>query len=39
MAKAIATGTIDGRMRPFAVDRFDRGKPVPDAAVVLAPYS
>jgi sarcosine oxidase subunit beta len=39
MAKAIATGTIDERMRPFAVDRFDRGKPVPDAAIVLAPYS
>ena len=38
MAKAIATGTIDERMRPFAIDRFDRGKPVHDAAIVLAPH-
>ena len=39
MATAIATGTVDERMRPFAIDRFDRGKPVPDAAIVLAPHN
>jgi sarcosine oxidase subunit beta len=39
LGRAIATGMIDERMKPFAVDRFDRGKPVHDAAIVLAPYS
>ena len=35
MAKAIATGEIDGRMRPFAIDRFERGLPVFDPTLVL----
>jgi sarcosine oxidase subunit beta len=39
LAKAIATGEIDPRMLPFAVDRFDRGQPVHDPAIVLAPFS
>lgn len=39
LAKAIATGEIDQRIKPFAVDRFDRGRPVPDPAIVLAPFS
>ncbi|CAN5165415.1 FAD-dependent oxidoreductase [soil metagenome] len=39
MAKAIATGDIDTRIKPFAVDRFDRSRPVHDAAIVLAPFS
>jgi sarcosine oxidase subunit beta len=36
LAQAIATGTIDERMRPFAVDRFERGAPVHEAGIVLA---
>ena len=36
MGKAIATGQIDDRMAPFAVDRFDRGKPVRELGIVLA---
>lgn len=39
MAKAMAAGEIDPLIKPFAVDRFDRGKPVNDAAIVLAPFS
>jgi sarcosine oxidase, subunit beta len=39
MAKAIATGDVDPLIKPFSVDRFDRGKPVNDAAIVLAPFS
>jgi sarcosine oxidase, subunit beta len=39
MAKAIASGEIDSLIKPFAVDRFDRGRPVNDAAIVLAPFS
>jgi sarcosine oxidase subunit beta len=35
LAKAIATGKIDDRLTPFAVDRFDRGAPVFDSAIVL----
>lgn len=36
LAKAIATGELDRRMQPFAVDRFDRGRPVAEAGIVLA---
>lgn len=32
LAKAIVTGKIDARMRPFAVDRFRRGQPVPETS-------
>jgi sarcosine oxidase subunit beta len=39
MAKAIATGEIDTLIQPFAVDRFERGRPVNDAAIVLAPFA
>jgi sarcosine oxidase subunit beta len=35
LAKAIVTGEIDERMRPFAVDRFRRGKPVMEASAVI----
>jgi hypothetical protein len=35
MAGAIATGTIDPVMRPFAIDRFDRGMPLTDPTLVL----
>jgi sarcosine oxidase subunit beta len=38
LAKAIAKGDIDERMKPFALDRFDRGKPIAEAAVVLAKF-
>jgi sarcosine oxidase subunit beta len=38
LAKAIATGEIDERIRPFALDRFDRNRPVHDPAVVLASH-
>lgn len=36
LAKAIATGEIDPRMKPFAVDRFERGRPIAEAGIVLA---
>jgi sarcosine oxidase subunit beta len=36
LAKAIAKGDIDRRMRPFAVDRFERGMPVAESGIVLA---
>lgn len=35
LAEAIATGRIDERMRPFAVDRFRRGQPVHEASAVV----
>lgn len=35
LSKAIVTGEIDARMRPFAVDRFRRGQPVPEASAVI----
>lgn len=35
LAKAIVTGEIDDRMRPFAIDRFRRGEPVPEASAVI----
>jgi sarcosine oxidase subunit beta len=38
MAKAIGKGEIDERMKPFALDRFDRGRPVQEAAVVLSNF-
>lgn len=38
LARAIATGDLDDRLRPFALDRFDRGRPVRDAAIVLSPF-
>lgn len=38
MAQAIAKGEIDDRMKPFALDRFDRGRPVHEAAVVLSKF-
>jgi sarcosine oxidase subunit beta len=38
LAKAIATGEIDVRLRPFALDRFDRGQPVHDPAIVLSRF-
>jgi sarcosine oxidase subunit beta len=37
LAAAIARGTIDDRIRPFAVDRFERGRPIAEAAINLAP--
>jgi sarcosine oxidase subunit beta len=36
LARAIAKGEIDDRMRPFAVDRFRRGRPIAEAGIVLA---
>jgi sarcosine oxidase subunit beta len=36
LAKAIATGERDPRIIPFAIDRFDRGQPVNETAIVLA---
>ena len=38
LAKAIATGEIDDRIKPFALDRFDRECPIHDPAVVLASH-
>jgi sarcosine oxidase, subunit beta len=35
LARAIARNDFDERMLPFAVDRFDRGKPVVEAGIVL----
>ncbi len=37
MALSIATGEPHELIRPFAVDRFRRGKPVSEGAIVLAP--
>lgn len=36
LAKAIATGEIDPRMKPFAVDRSERGRPIAELGIVLA---
>ena len=36
LAEAILTGTIDARIAPFAVDRFERGAPVREGGIVLA---
>ncbi len=35
LSRAIVTGEIDACMRPFAVDRFRRGRPVPEASAVI----
>lgn len=35
LAEAILTGRIDHRLKPFAVDRFRRGRPVPEASAVI----
>jgi len=35
LAQAIATGRIDTRLAPFALDRFDRGSAIKEAAIVL----
>lgn len=37
LAKAIAHGMTDDRIRPFAIDRFERGRPIAEAAINLAP--
>jgi sarcosine oxidase subunit beta len=39
LAKAIATGEVDSRMKPFALDRFDRGQPIREGGIVLATHS
>lgn len=36
LAEAIATGRIDGRMAPFAVDRKRRGRLIREAAIVVS---
>ncbi|MBX6323393.1 MAG: FAD-dependent oxidoreductase [Rhodospirillaceae bacterium] len=36
LAKAIATGEIDARMKPFALDRFARGRPIVESGIVLS---
>ena len=36
LAKAIVTGEIDSRMRPFAVDRKRRGKLIAESAIVVS---
>ena len=35
LARAIAKGDFDERMRPFALDRFERGKAIEEAGIVL----
>jgi sarcosine oxidase subunit beta len=39
MAQSIAAGEAHEIMRPFAVDRFRRGKPVAEGAIVLTPVA
>jgi len=39
LAKAIVTGELDERTKPFTVDRFERGKPINETAIVLAKFS
>jgi sarcosine oxidase subunit beta len=39
MALSIAAGEPHELIRPFAVDRFRRGKPVAEGAIVLAPHT
>ena len=36
LAASILTGRTDPRLSPFAVDRFDRGRPVDEAGIVVA---
>ena len=38
LARAIAKGQVDDIMAPFALDRFDRGKPIKEAGIVLMKY-
>jgi sarcosine oxidase subunit beta len=35
LAAAIVKGDVDERMRPFSLDRFDRGKAIEEAGIVL----
>lgn len=37
LARLITTGTVPDEIKPFAVDRFEHGKPVAEGAIVLAP--
>lgn len=37
LARLIMTGAVPDEIRPFALDRFARGKPVAEGAIVLAP--
>jgi sarcosine oxidase subunit beta len=37
LAKAIAKGDLDDRLKPFAIDRFERGMRVNEGAINLAP--
>lgn len=37
LATAIAKGVVDDRIKPFAVDRFERGQRVAEGAINLAP--
>ncbi len=36
LSQAIAKAVTDDRMKPFAVDRYDRGNPVVEPGIVLA---
>ncbi|KRW57804.1 NAD(P)/FAD-dependent oxidoreductase [Pseudomonas sp. TTU2014-080ASC] len=38
LAKAIVSGIVDERMRPFAVDRFERNQPVVEPGIVLSHF-
>lgn len=38
LAKAIAKGQVDAAMMPFGLDRFDRGKAIEEAGIVLIKY-
>ncbi len=38
LAKAIVSGEVDERMRPFAVDRFERNQPVVEPGIVLSHF-
>ncbi|MEB0204573.1 NAD(P)/FAD-dependent oxidoreductase [Pseudomonas sp. CCC3.1] len=38
LAKAIVSGQVDERMRPFAVDRFTRNQPVVEPGIVLSHF-
>ncbi|MFK0095769.1 NAD(P)/FAD-dependent oxidoreductase [Pseudomonas sp. NPDC090592] len=38
LAQAIVDGVVDERMKPFAVDRFERGCPVTEPGIVLSHF-
>ena len=38
LARAIVSGEVDERMRPFAVDRFERSQPVVEPGIVLSHF-